>query len=67
MLQVLPSYQTLAMPTWALFMSLGRQAGAVEHGLRGALALGLGDAAGVFVELAGHGKLVVRNARNWIG
>ena len=35
---------------------LGRQAGAIEHGLAGALALGLRDAAAVFVELAGHGR-----------
>ena len=44
MLQVLPSYQTLAMPTCGFVHVLLRQAGAVEHGLAGALRLGLRDA-----------------------
>ena len=50
MLQGLPSYQTLAMPTCGLLhVGLG-QAGGVEHGLGCALRLGLGDVGGVFIE-----------------
>ena len=37
MLQGLPSYQTLAMPTWGLFMSSSVRPVAIEHRLRGAL------------------------------
>jgi len=40
MLQVLPSYQTLPIPTCAF---------TVEHGLGGALVFGLRDAAAEFV------------------
>ena len=50
MLQVLPSYQTLAMPTWALFISSRVSPSAIQHGLRGALGPWLRDARTVFIE-----------------
>jgi len=67
MLQVLPSYQTgIALVPDAgdadlrLIHILPRHSGSIEHRLRRALALGLGDAAAVFIE-SGHvsGILVV--------
>ena len=49
MLQVLPSYHMLQMPTCGLLQVGLGQADAVEHRLRGPLAAGLGDARRVFV------------------
>ena len=54
MLQGLPSYQTLAMPTWGFVHVFLAKTGGVEHGLRGALRSRLRDSGAELIQWIRH-------------